>query len=217
MMEESQIMQLWKSYDARLEQSLSLNTRNFNEIRKMKASSALRPLKSVRWLGIAVGILWSIIVGALTWYAWTVSAYFFVVSAVIHLIITAIAVMFYIRHLMLIDQFDNSQAIVEAQEKLVILRDSNLRVMGILFLQLPVFSTFYINMEWIIKSPVSFWAIQVPFVLIQAILGIWLFRNLNSKNVDKKWFSWFVHKGEFESIRKAMGLLNEASEIKRHE
>ncbi len=214
-MEESQIIQLWKSYDARLEQSLSLNTRNFNEIRKMKASSALRPLKGIRWLGIVVGLIWSIFVGTLTWYAWSVSAYFFVVSAIIHLIVTGIAVVFYIRHLMLIDQFDNSQTIVEAQEKLVMLRDSNLRVMGILFLQLPVFSTFYINVDWIIKSPLSFWAIQVPFVLIQLVLGIWLFRNLNSKNVDKKWFAWFVHKGEFASIKKAMSLLNEIEEDRK--
>ena len=137
------------------------------------------------------------------------------VSAVIHLIVTAIAVIFYIRHLVLIDQFDNSQSIVEAQEKLVELSDSNLRVMGSLLLQLPVFSTFYIDMEWIINSPLSFWAIQVPFVLIQLVLGIWLFRNLNSKNVDKKWFSWFVHKGEFARIKKAMSLLNEIEEVKK--
>ncbi len=212
-MDESQVLQLWRSYDDKIEKALSLHVRSYQEIQKMKASKALGPLRMTRWTGIVVGIVWVILIGFLVKNALSVSAYFFVVSAIIHLVVTGIAVGVYIRHLVLIDEFDNSQTILEAQQKLIALSDSNLRIMGILCLQLPVFSTFYINHEWINTAPLGFWFIHVPLVIIQAGLGVWLFLNLNTRNVHKKWFKKFVHKGEFARIQKAMELLTEAEEV----
>jgi hypothetical protein len=214
-MNEVQLMQIWKSYDEKLEKVLSLNMASITEIQKLKASSALRPSKGIKWIGILFGIVWVFFVGFLLWHSLSFSKIFFVVSAAINLIVSSIAIAIYIKHLVLIKQFDNSETIVEAQQKLVMLNTSNLQVLRLLLVQLPVFSTFFISFDWIQQSPLSFWLIQVPIVLLQAILGIWLYRNLHYKNHDKKWFKWLIGSGEFAAIKKAMDFLNEIEAYKQ--
>ena len=208
-MTEVQLLQIWKSYDEKLEKSLSLNAQTIAEIQKLKAASALHSLKGVKWLGILLGVVWVLVVGVLWWHSLSFSKLFFVVSAALHLIISVIAIGVYIKHLVLIHQFDNSQSIVEAQQKLVMLNTSSLQILRLLLVQLPVFSTFYITFDWIQQSPLSFWLIQVPIVLLQAALGIWLYRNLHYKNRDKKWFKWLMGSGEFAPVKRAMDFLNE--------
>lgn len=214
-MTEVQLLQIWKSYDEKLEKSLLVNAKNIADIQKLKAASALHSLKGVKWLGILFGIVWVLFVGFLLWHSLSFHKIFFVVSAVIHLVVSIIAIGVYIKHLILIHQFDNSQSIVEAQQKLVMLNTSSLQVLRLLLVQLPVFSTFYITFDWIQQSPLSFWLIQVPIVLLQAALGIWLYRNINYKNHDKKWFKWLMGSGEFAPVKRAMTFLNEIETFKQ--
>ncbi len=214
-MEDMELKLLWQSYDAKLEKSLALNVKNMEEIHKLKAISALRGFKGTRWLGIVFGILWVLFIGFLIFNSLELSKIFFVLSASIHLVVSVVAVIVYIKHLNLIDQFDNSQTVLEAQEKLMVLNASNLKVLGLLLLQLPVFSTFYITFDWIRDDPQSFWLIQMPVVVIQALMGIWCYRNLDEKNRDKKWFKWFMRKGEFGSITKALAFLQEIETYKK--
>lgn len=214
-MTEVQLLQIWKSYDEKLEKSLLVNAKNIADIQKLKASSALRSLKGIKWLGILFGIVWVLFIGFLLWHSLSFSKLFFVVSAAIHLIVSVIAIGVYIKHLVLIHQFDNSQSIVEAQQKLVMLNTSSLQVLRLLLVQLPVFSTFYITFDWIQQSPLSFWLIQVPIVLLQAVLGIWLYRNIHYKNHHKKWFKWLMGSGEFAPVKRAMDFLNEIETFKQ--
>lgn len=214
-MEDMELKMLWQSYDAKLERSLALNVKNMEEIHKLKAVSALRGFKGTRWLGIIFGAFWVLFIGFLIYHSLEMSKIFFVLSASIHLVVSLIAVVVYIKHLVLIDQFDNSQTVLEGQEKLMRLNASNLRVLGLLLLQLPVFSTFYITFDWIRNDPQSFWLIQMPVVLVQAFIGIWFYRNLDEKNRDKKWFKWFMSKGEFGSISKALVFLKEIEAYKK--
>lgn len=213
-MEDAQILQLWKSLESRLDRSISLNKHSFEELQRLKASSVLRPLKGTRWFGIIFGLIWLGLLAFLVLHSLTLSKIFFVVSVGIHFIVSAIAIGVYIRHLVLIDQFDNSRTIVEAQQKLVMLSTSNLKILGLLWLQLPVFSTFFMSLQWMRNDPWSFWGIEVPIVLLEAIIGIWLYRNLNYKNHSKRWFKWMVGRGELARINRASGFLKEIEEFK---
>jgi len=214
-MEEAQLIQLWKSYERKLDKAISLNHKTIAEIQKLKAVSALKPLKGIKWTGIIFGIVWVLFIGYLLWHSLTFSKIFFVASAAIHIVISIIAIGVYIHHLVLIQAFDNSQTIVEAQQKLVMLNTSNLQVLRLLLVQLPVFSTFYITFDWIQNSPLTFWLIQVPVVLLQAMLGFWLYGNLHYKNYHKKWFQKLLGFGEFASVKIAMDFLGEIETFKQ--
>lgn len=214
-MEDLEIKALLRQYDQRLQKSISLNLRNIADIQKLKASSALKPLKGTRLVGILSGIGWEALVVFLICRSWSLPGIFFVVSAGINVLLTGIAIGVYIRHLVLLRQFDNSLTVVEAQQKLVMLMTSNMEILRLMFLQLPVFFTFYITFDWIRNSPLTFWLIQAPVVLLAVFAGTWLYRNLDFRNQDRKWFKFFVRGTEWTSVQKASGLLNQIEEFKR--
>lgn len=212
-MEDMEIISLWKAQNARIDQSLTLNRKLLHETLQQKARISLKGLRTIRWTGIILGIGWCIGIATLLLSSWPVSSVVFKISLGINFFVTAIAVGLYIYHLVLIHGFDNSQNIVTAQQKLSELKVSNLKTLGVLWIQLPVFSTWYMSVDWMQQSPLSFWGIQVPIVLLQALAGLWLYRNLNIRNHDKKWFRWFVSKGEFARIEKALEITKEMEEF----
>ncbi len=214
-MEETNFVLLWKEHYDKIDESLRINKQLLQEAIHRKATHVLQPLKSVRWLGIIVGIIWCALILFIVIASWQISNPFFKGSLLIHFLITTIAVFIYIYHLQLISDFDNSQSIVDAQLKLTKLKESNLRTIGILWLQLPVFSTWFITLKWIHNSPLSFWFIEMPIVLLQLFIGVWIYRNLHYKNHQKNWFKWFISKGEFSRIEKANQLLQEIEGYKR--
>jgi hypothetical protein len=74
-MEETELINLWKSYDKKLEESLSLNRKNAEEITKMKVQSfliSMKPLKiftllvGIVWVGVGSGIVTNLFVSAFT-------------------------------------------------------------------------------------------------------------------------------------------------------
>lgn len=209
-MQDNELITLWKSYHEKLDASLQMNRKCLEEIQLMKASSALKRLRTYRWIGIIFGVIWLAFIGFLIYHSLEWNKIAFVISAGIHWLVSAYAVVVYIMHLQLLDQFDNSSSIVEAQQTLVILYTSNLRILGILLLQLPVFSTWYMSAEWYQNSPATFLGIQVPIVLLEAWIGWWAFRNLHHRNHNKKWFRWLVRGSEFDAIKRATSILQDA-------
>lgn len=212
-MENTDILALWKSQNAKLDEAISINKKLLRENLTSKAKSALGGLKTVRWVGIIWGGLWCAAITFILIVSWQYTNWFFKSAFVIHIAISLIAVGLYIYHLTLLNNFDNSHTVVSAQRELVELKFSNVRTLGILWLQLPVFSMWYMSDEWMHDSPATFWLIQVPLVLIQLFIGIWLYKNLDYKNHQKKWFRWFVSKGEFGKINKANAFLLEIEEL----
>ncbi|MBN8786519.1 MAG: hypothetical protein J0I84_05465 [Terrimonas sp.] len=212
-MEHTDILALWKSQNEKLDEAISINKKLLKENLVHKAKSALSGFKAVRWAGIIFGILWCAAVGFVLIVSWQYTNWFFKSAFIIHIAVSLIAVGLYIYHLVLLNNFDNSKTVVSAQRELVELKFSNLKTLGILWLQLPVFSIWFMTNEWMRNSPGTFWFIQVPIVLIELFIGIWLYRNLNYRSHQKKWFKWFIGKGEFSKIDKANSFLLEIDEL----
>lgn len=208
-METVDIINLWKNQNALLERQLIVNKRLLNKMIRHEAGSALKGIRMTRWVGIFMGVLWCLFFGYIAIVSWLEGNVFFSCSVSINVMVTAIATGLYIYHLKLLDAVDISETVLEAQQQLIKLKESNLKTLGFLWVQLPVFSTWYMTTEWMQRSPLTFWGIQVPVVLLQAFIGVWLYRNLNYRNHDKKWFRWFVSKGEFASIEKAINFMKE--------
>lgn len=214
-MENIDILVLWQSQTAKLDEAISINKKLLKENLTNKAKSALGGLKATRWVGIIFGVLWCAAITFILIVSWKYTNWFFKSAFMIHIAVSLTAVCFYIYHLVLLTNFDNSQTVVSAQRELVELKFSNLKTLGILWLQLPVFSMWFMSNEWMYNSPHTFWFVQVPVVLVQVFIGIWLYRNLNYRNHHKKWFKWFVSKGEFGKINKANSFLQEIEELDR--
>ena len=212
-MEDTEIINLWKSYDKKLEENLVLNRKNAEDITKMKVQSLLASMKPLKIFTILVGLVWvglgSVIITNLFIYAYTKVSLFFLFSAGIQILLTAIALVIYIYQLILIHQVNISEPIIETQEKLARLKSTTLWVARLLFLQLPVWTTFYWNESMLENGNIVLYIFQIVVTLLFTFLAVWLFRNIKFENRDKKWFRLIFNGKEWSPVIKSMELLSQ--------
>lgn len=218
-MDEIKIKELWQSSNEKLEQSLLLNKKNTEDITKLKVQSFLSSMKPLKIFTILVGIIWvglgSVVIINLFMYAYTKVSLFFLFSAGIQVFLTAISLVIYIYQLILIHQVDISEPILATQEKLASLKSSTLWVTRILFLQLPVWTTFYLSKSMFENGQTIFFVVQGIVTFSFTYLAIWLFFNIKYENKDKKWFKLIFDGKEWTPVIKSMELYKEIEEFKQ--
>lgn len=214
-MENIEIINLWKQYDERLEQSLSLNKRIVAELQQQKAKKALRGSFRVKLWTVILGIGYVGILVYFLLFSFSFASIYLKVSVGLHAFVCLVAVLSYVCQLLQIKQIDNSENILQMQQKLAKLQASTINIVGILCLQLPVFSTFNITDHLIFQTPLNFWFIQVPIVLLFTAVGIWLYRIIDIKNMDKKWFKMMFYGDDWSSMIKAGQFLKEAEAFEK--
>lgn len=213
-MDTIDLIALWEEQNQKIVQTLNINKQLLKDNLEGKTKTVMSRLKSIRIVGIVFGVIWCALMLFILIVSWHQTNWFFKSALIIHIAVSLAAIGLYIYHLVLLDHFNNNQSVFHAQEQLLKLQLSNLKTVGILWLQLPVFSMWLMSNAWLQNDPTTFWFVQTPIVLTQAVIGIWIYKNLNIKNHEKKWFKWFMSKGEFGRIKKASELLNEIEELK---
>ncbi|GAB3551911.1 hypothetical protein [Spirosoma fluminis] len=214
-MEDNDIRMLWKSYDKRLEESLTLNRRNAEAITRMQVRSLIASMKPTKMLAVLVGLVWVAMVDGLLIVLPATASPFFLVSAGIQVLLTKLAIGIYLYQLVLIHQVDSHQPVFVTQEKIARLKSSTIWVARFLLLQLPVWTTFYWS-ERMFKTGTPF------LLLIQALVtggftyvAVWLFYNIRYENRHKKWFGWLFGGNEWSPMMKSMDLLNQVNDYKQ--
>jgi hypothetical protein len=217
-MEHTEIINLWKSYDKKLDDSISINRDLSLEITKMKSYALLQSMKPVKIFALFAGLIWVVLGGYIVVnlfrYAYADVSQFFLYSAAIQLVITAIALIIYIYQLVLIQQVDLSESILTTQSRLSSLRSSTLWAARILFLQLPLWTTFYLSENLLQNGNKALLIINVILTLAFAFAGLWLFVNIKYENREKKWFKMIFQGKEWNPVIKSMELLRDIEEYK---
>lgn len=208
-MDNQEIINLWKQYDKKLEKTLSLNHKLITELQQQKAKHALNPARNYKLFAILTGLVYAALIVYFLYYLGPFASIFVKLSVGIHLAVTLIAIGMYVNQLVLIRQIDCSENIIQMQQKLARLKASTVKVIGICFLQLPVFATWNISFKMINETPLNFWLIQMPIVALFTLAGIWLFKNVNLKNMDKKWFKLMFYGAEWNAMLKSGKFLKE--------
>ena len=208
-MENTDIINLWKAYDKKLENSLTLNKTMAQDITNIKIQSLLASMKPLKVFTLIVGILWVILVDSLIINLFYIANPIFLISAAIQVILTKIAIGIYVYHLVLIKKIDINEPILATQSHLSQLKSSTLLVARILFLQLPVWTTFYWNESMLQNGNLVLYVFQAIVTLTFTGLAIWLFVNIKYENKDKKWFKLIFNGKEWNPILKAIELQKE--------
>ena len=213
-MEDIEIINLWKSYDKKLEENLLFNKKNAEEITKLKVKSFLSSMKPMKIFIVLASVIWVGFVDTLIFKLFHIASPFFLISAAIHVLVTKLAIAIYIYQLILIHQVDINEPILETQEKLGRLESTTLWITRIMFLQLPVWTTFWWNEVMFQQWNVFQWLISGGVTVAFALLAIWLFFNIKFENRDKKWFRLIFNGIEWTPVMKSMELLREIDEYK---
>lgn len=218
-MESSEIINLWKAYDRKLESSLLLNQSNAIELTRLKTKSLLSSMTPLKLFTIIVGLLWVSIGGTLVSHLF-VHAYasvspFFLYSAAFQLLLTAIGIGIYLYQLVLIHQMDITDTLIKTQKRLAQLKSSTLWVARILLLQLPAWTTFYWSMDLIRSGHLPYIFLNSVVTLIAIAVSLWLFINIRYENREKKWFKLIFEGKEWTPVIKAIELQKEIEAFER--
>lgn len=214
-MENTDILNLWKSYDKKLEENLKFNKKNAEDITKLKVKSLLQSMKPLKIFIIFFGILWVVFVDVLIVNFFHIANPFFLISAMIHVLLTKLAIGIYLYQLILIYKVDISEPVLATQDKLASLKSSTLWVARLSFLQLPIWTIFYWNKSMLENGNLWLYATQFVVTISLTTLAIWLFFNIKYENRDKKWFRQIVSGIEWNPILKSIELYKEIEEFKR--
>ncbi|MFK7925278.1 MAG: hypothetical protein AB8H47_25205 [Bacteroidia bacterium] len=208
-MKEQDFLDIWKSYDQKLSQSLAINKKNTLEITQLKLQSLLQATRSGKRMTILIGIVWVLILFALSALGWAAQNPYLGLSMGLMALLNCLAIGIYLYHLILIQQVDVDQKVAITQRKLASLRASTLQIPRILFLQLPLWTTFYLTPSMMADSGILLYAVQLPITLAFLGVSIWLFINIKYKNKDQKWFQWIFQDKEWNNTLRAQDLIDE--------
>ena len=213
-MEETELLALWKNHDRKLEANLVLNRKNTEDITRMKISSLVQSMKPLKIFTIMIGILWVAFVDTVIIATWSAASPFFLVSAIIQVMLTKMAIAVYVYQIVLIYQTDISEPLLKTQERIARLQSSTIQVTRILFLQFPVWTTFYISNTLIHNGGVVFYLVQGIVTPAFIFLSWWFFKNIKFENHDKNWFRLIFAGKEWEPTIEAMKMLQEIERYK---
>ncbi len=213
-MEDLTLQNIWKTQDEKIERSLKLNLFILASMQTQKTQSKLNALAAFKTVAVIIGVLWSALLGLLIYGNHGKNIYFTVSIGMI-MLFSIIAIVVYIKHIVLIRQLDYSASITETQKKLAGLQASTINIVRILWLQMPFYCTWFWTPE-LVSSDLTFQLISFPITLLFTLLAIWLYKNISLKNMDKKWLKVFMNLGpEYKSVTRARDFLYEIEEFKK--
>jgi hypothetical protein len=189
-MNELEIKNLWQTTNDQLKVNIELNKRNKEEIGRLKIYNIVSTMKPIKIFTLLLGFLWVFVganaLGSIFLYSFSEANKFFLFSATAQVMLTAIALIFYIYQLTKIFQVEIYDSILQTQRKLAQLKVSTLWVTRILFLQLPLWTTFWWNESMITDWSIWQWLITLFFTTSFTIPALWLFFNIKYENRNKK-------------------------------
>lgn len=211
-MQESELIELWRSYDRKLEESLILNRQNAQAITLIKIKSVVSSMAPTKIILIVASTIWLSFVGVALYYTYASVSPFFWYSIAIHAIILAFVIGVYIYQLVLIYQTDLGEALFDTQRRLARLKSSTLLIARLMFLHAPIWTTFSIP-ERIFEHPV-WMAIQFAVTAIFVTAALWLFFNIKYENRNKKWFAFIFRGNQWDPVIKSFEMLREIERYK---
>ena len=211
-MEDITLVNLWKSYERKLNENLQLNRKNAMDLTQIKLRSLLYSMRPLKVFTIMAGILWVLFVDILILGSFQSASMYFLVSAIAQVLLTKLAIGLYLYHLVLIHEVTIHTPVVQTQEKLARLQSSTLLVTRILMLQLPFWTTFYWNERMWLTGNVFLIILQLIVTALFTYLAIWLFLNIRYENRNKKWFRLLFEGKEWTPLQKSLELIDQIAE-----
>lgn len=211
-MQESELIELWRSYDRKLEENLTLNRQNAAAITLIKIKSVVGSMAPLKIFLIIASILWLSFLGVVLYRTYAYASPFFWYSIAVHAIILAFVTGVYIYQVVLIYQTDLSEALFNTQHRLAQLKSSTLLIAKLMFLHAPIWTTFSIQ-ERMFENP-GWLAVQILVAVIFTVVALWLFFNIKYENRHKKWFRFIFHGNQWDPVIKSIEMLREIERYK---
>ncbi|WP_118974826.1 hypothetical protein [Taibaiella koreensis] len=220
-MNEEEIKLLWKNTNKQLEESLQLQQQKAQDIAQIKAGNLLASMRPAKQFAVIAGLLWvvagAILLTPIYLYGFATANKYFLFSASLQVLLTAIALVLYLYQLSAISHIDWGTPVLQTQRRLIRIRSASLWIARMLCLQLPLWTTFYWNREMLTNGSYGLWALQAFVTMGCTVLALWLFTHIRYKNRHQKWFRLLFSGKEWTPLMRAMGLLEQIQQYQETE
>lgn len=212
-MNESELKNIWQSYDKKIEKILEINKQQLYALQTEKAESKIRSFIKGHTVVILLGIVW---IGFLSFLVYhTLDKPYFSISVSLLIVFNIFAVIAYIRHIAILTSVSIEESITETQRKIALVRTSDNLVGRILLLQTPLYCTWWYTEELVQNGGVFFWTVNAIIVALLTAAAIFLFVKLSPNNPSAKWLRWTNKYFGSEKLAKASEFLKEIEEFKK--
>jgi hypothetical protein len=228
-MELDELKTMWLSNNAKLEKSLKLNEQNIELIQTKKVVSKLTPLYRQR---VIECIFHSIAIVLLIGFLFKNMAEFpYAISAIALLAFYLTTFINAIKQINLIKNMDFNKDLATMQSSLVILQTHIINYAKLAILFIPTFLAYpaiitkvikdfdikaLADFDIIAKSNGSWWTLELVALIVLVPLGIWFYKEITYKNMDKKWVKNFIQKSSGTRVTKALEFLKELQDLKHN-
>jgi len=218
-MEDEYLKKIWNSPDKEIKDFLNINDHFFELTQTRKAKSKVKSLIFSKIVGITLGLGWISFMFILIYYCVfytpiSLGKGFFVSSLSMISLSTSLAVFLYVKDIFTIKQIDNSENVMVTQLKLASLQLSIIKSVRVSWLQLPFYTTWYLNYELIMHGSIIFRIVQILVTGLTTWFAIWAFRNINYKNLNKKRVRNLLQGVGFYSVTQALDFIKEIDNFK---
>jgi len=212
-MENIELINIWKTQNAKIEQTLAINKLLLKETIARKAESSLQGLVKLKTAGIVAFVFYLLILGYALFYAisnYSSASNYFIVSVSAIALINIKGFADYIKHLAWTKHINYDGSVMEIQKQLSKLQLSIIDHAKIMCLQFPFFTTFYLSNNWF-PQDVGFTYIIFQIILTGSFIyfSYWLFKNHKPENLNKKWFRNLIAGSGGKSVEKAIEFYRE--------
>jgi len=218
-MELNEFKNIWQQYDNKLESSLKLNQRCLEMIQAQKTRSKLAPLMRIRvfeMIAHAVAIWW--LAGFLLRYY---AEWKFALSAVVLIGFFILSFITCLKQVIIFRRIDYSDDIITIQSAMVMLQTHNADYVRLGFLWIPTYMAypliFFKAVGGIDISQVGadWWMAQLIFSGLLLFPCLWIYRQLNYRNIHKPWVNKWLQALSGKHITNAMRFVREMESIKQ--
>ena len=228
-MELDELKSIWRSNDEKLERSVKLNEQNVELIQTQKVVSKLKPLYRQRIIecifhSMAMVLLMVFLFKNISELPYAISA----IALLAFYITTFINAW---KQIELIKSFDFNENLATMQSSLVMLQTHMVNYSKLAVLFIPTFLAYPTILTKVIKdfdiksladfdimakSNGSWWTVELVALIILVPLGIWFYREISYKNIDKKWVKNFIEKSSGTGVTRALMFLKELQDLKHN-
>lgn len=214
-MDSNNLQAIWKSYDDKMEKLLTVNKAIAVELTRQKMNKQISRLNRPKWLGINIGIPYTILIWTVAMTATLAQAYLVAIGfGAIGLIMT-ILLGHYFYQLHLIDQVSNSEDVLSTQKQLSKLRLSSIRSLNLSVIQLPFWSLCWVSIDAVVESPLLYGGVNLVVFLLLACLAWWLYQQLSDTSKPSRVGDYLLSGWEWEPIVKSAALLEQIEEYEQ--
>jgi hypothetical protein len=226
-MELDELKEIWLSNDVKLEKSLKLNEQSIVLIQAQKVASKLAPLYRQR---VIECIFHSIAIVLLIGFLFkNIFEFPYAMSAIALLAFYLTTFINAIKQINLIKNMDFDKDLATLQSSLVMLQTHIINYAKLAILFIPTFLAYptiltkvikdfdikaLADFDIIAKSNGSWWTLELVALIILVPLGIWFYKEVTYKNMDKKWVKNFIQKSSGTRVTKALVFLKELQDLK---